>query len=76
METDSFVFSKDAEAISRRASFASSLETGGVVRGYLQKRSTTGHWNKRWFAVHGHYLSYYKADPNQVCRSCARARVH
>lgn len=67
-------FSKDvSEVLARRPSFASTLKAAlegtaplapGVKRGggWLMKQSTTGRWNRRFFVVHGHYLSYFKDD--------------
>lgn len=69
---ESFGFTKDTDAIARRPSFFNTLnDTLSLVekkpgsQGQLQKRSSTGQWNKRWFVIHGHYLSYYRKDPNQ-----------
>ena len=69
MGDESFGFTKDTEAIARRNSFSESLTNAlhapGLKKanGFLQKRSSAGRYNKRWFVVHGHYLSYYRHDP-------------
>lgn len=69
MAEDSFGFTKNTELIARRPSFSESLKA--VVKdkakkgnGYLLKKSSAGRWNKRWFVIHGHYLSYYRHDPS------------
>jgi hypothetical protein len=74
--SEGFGFQKrPTEAITRRPSFKESLEAslkegkkpGG--NGFLNKRSSSGVQNKRWFVIHGHYLSYFKSEPQteQVC---------
>ena len=80
---DSFAYTKDVvDVIARRPSFSESLARSlegkdpvapGVKRGggFLSKQSTTGRWSKRFFVVHGHYLSYFKdaaaaGKPNAV----------
>lgn len=67
----SFAFTKHAEAISRRPSFSETFAAVIVVggekltgrSGFLLKKSSTGRYNKRWFVIHGHYLSYYRTEP-------------
>ena len=57
---ESFGFTKDTEALSRRNSFTETLAAccpNSLNCGFLQKRSSTGQWNKRWVVIHGHYLS-------------------
>lgn len=72
----SFGFTKDTEQIARRASFSNTLNDACAMvekkpgsNGFLLKRSSTGQWNKRWFVIHGHYLSYYRKDPNTLAPS-------
>jgi len=71
-----FGFSKDSTAFARRPSFNESLTAvlhktnpvePGSLRGgaYLLKQSTTGASQKRFFILHGHYMSYFLKDPGQ-----------
>lgn len=62
-----FGFSKNVETFKRRPSFSVSLRealNNPANRCAAMKRSTTGRYNKRFFVVHSHYLSYYVSDPS------------
>lgn len=45
-----------------------------VLAGYLRKKNSGGHWQKRWFEIVGHYFVYYKVKINDVLLSVLRVR--
>ena len=52
------------KAADRRAS-AQSMDGGADEKKfecYIEKKSRTGMWNKRWFMITNHYLVYYLDD--------------
>ena len=63
-ETDDLVFSRDAQELLRKSSFSETLgEIKHTHRGWLKKLASNGRrWNRRYFVIHGHYLSYFKSD--------------
>lgn len=53
-------FSRNSSELLRRPSFSLSPPS---KRGFLKKLASNGRlWNKRFFVVHGHYLSYFKNE--------------
>ena len=65
----------DLHARPLRASAIGADTLGAVGRrsGFLEKKSRHGRWQKRWFAVHGHYLVYsHQVGEGARCVSGAR----
>jgi hypothetical protein len=52
-----------------RASAVATVAKPPDMRGYLKKKSRQDRWQKRWFEVNDHYLTYYK-----VCACSAERR--
>ena len=53
------------KAADRRASAQESMDGGADEKKfecYIEKKSRTGMWNKRWFMITNHYLVYYLDD--------------
>jgi len=47
------------DALQRRGAIEPGIKRGG---GWLYKKTTTGAWAKRFYVIHGHYLTYFTKE--------------